>query len=112
MLLTVGASDDQKAFRYESTDGGTTFVLDTSLIKETTEQPFEFGFCAAASGEWSIVGAYQQTEDPYHEAGAAYVYVRSNDSWVFQAYIKSPNAGTTLKRWPRRSGVSRALCDV
>lgn len=58
-----------------------------------------FGSAVALSGDTLIVGAPQersngssQTDNSAASAGAAYVYQRVSNSWVFQAYLKAANA--------------------
>ncbi len=63
-----------------------------------------FGYSVAISGDTIVVGApYEdssattvngdQEDDSVEEAGAAYVFVREDDTWNQQAYLKPDNTG-------------------
>lgn len=67
--------------------------------------PDAFGFGVAISGDTVVVGAYSEAGDATStaanpndaaiNAGAAYVYVRTNGVWTQQAYLKARDTVTT-----------------
>lgn len=54
-----------------------------------------FGGAVAISGDTAIVGARFESgsADSNSNSGAAYVFVRSGNTWTQQAYLRAPNAG-------------------
>jgi hypothetical protein len=61
-----------------------------------------FGYAVALAGDTLVVGApfeasidANEDDSSAPDAGAVYVFVRSNDAWTQQAYIKASNAGIT-----------------
>ena len=51
----------------------------------------EFGFSVAISGDIAIVGAYRD-DDAGADSGAAYIFVRSRDTWAEQAKLTASDA--------------------
>ena len=47
----------------------------------------------AVSGDTLVVGASNEDSQAIQDAGAAYVFVRSGESWSQQAYLKASNTG-------------------
>jgi len=78
-------------------------TLDAYLKASNTEADDNFGFSVAASGDTVVIGVIDedsnatgvngnQSNNGAVSAGAAYVFVRSGDSWTQQAYLKASNA--------------------
>jgi hypothetical protein len=70
------------------------------LKASNTGNSDRLGYSVAISGDTAIVGAPGESGDGTSEgnngvngSGAAYIYVRSGDTWVQQAYLKAPNPG-------------------
>lgn len=70
------------------------------LKASNTQNSDRLGFSVAISGDTAIVGAPGESGDGTGEenndvngSGAAYIYVRSGDTWVQQGYLKAPNPG-------------------
>jgi len=65
----------------------------------------QFGAAVAISGDTVVIGAPREDSsstgvnstpnEGATDAGAAYVFARSGETWTQQAYLKTPNAGTT-----------------
>ena len=51
-----------------------------------------FGFSVALSGDTAVVGAYGADTVAGKDAGAAYIFTRSGDTWTQQAKLTSPEA--------------------
>jgi drug/metabolite transporter superfamily protein YnfA len=69
------------------------------LKASNTDNTDKFGFSVAISGDTIVIGASEEYSDGSSEdnndasfAGAAYVFVRSGNTWVQQAYLKAFNA--------------------
>ena len=94
-----------------ATDSGAVYVyvrdlldpsrwrLEAYIKAPNAEAGDGFGNAVALSGDTLIVGASQeksngssQTDNSAASAGAAYVYQRVANTWVFQAYLKASNA--------------------
>ncbi|MCK7595529.1 fibronectin type III domain-containing protein [Pseudomarimonas salicorniae] len=74
------------------------------LKASNTEANDRFGFALALSGDTLVVGApYEasgatgvdgnESDNGAYASGAAYVFVRSGNTWVQQAYLKASNTG-------------------
>jgi T5SS/PEP-CTERM-associated repeat protein len=77
-------------------------TLDAYLKASNTETDDNFGFSVAASGDIVVIGVIDedsnatgvngnQVNNGAVSSGAAYVFVRSGDSWMQQAYLKASN---------------------
>lgn len=83
---------------------GDTWVQQGYLKAPNPGEDDDFGYSVAISGDTAIVGARFEDgngaseignfNDLTTDAGAAYVYVRSNGVWTLQAYLKADNVGT------------------
>jgi len=92
-------------------------TLSASLIQQAyvkasnTNSNDNFGFQVALDGDTLVIGAWQedslgvngdQTDNNATDSGAVYVFMRTNGTWVQQAYLKASNTeagdrfGTTL----------------
>lgn len=78
--------------------GRSTSVPQMYLKANNLEPDDRFGEAVAIDGDTLVVGARYEDSNgsspsdnsaPY--AGAAYVFVRSNSKWIFQAYLKASN---------------------
>jgi hypothetical protein len=83
---------------------GTTWSQQAYLKASNTGGQDRFGSSVAIAGETIVVGAFgeasaatgvngDQSDNSAPNAGAAYVFVRSNDTWSQQAYLKASNTG-------------------
>ncbi|CAN5502218.1 hypothetical protein BH20VER3_BH20VER3_04510 [soil metagenome] len=81
---------------------GDTWTQQAYLKASNTDIADEFGFSVAISGTTVVVGAVyessnatgvngDETDDSLISAGAAYVFVRNDDTWTQQAYLKASN---------------------
>jgi hypothetical protein len=81
---------------------GDTWTQQAYLKASNTDIADEFGFSVAISDTTVVVGAVyessnatgvngDETDDSLISAGAAYVFVRNNDTWTQQAYLKASN---------------------
>ncbi len=91
-----------------STSSATQWVLEAYLKTPNSGTDDSFGFGLSISGDTIVVGAFVEdsnqititngtsasTDNSASDSGAAYVFVRSGNSWSQQAYLKAPN--TTL----------------
>jgi len=82
---------------------GTSWSQQAYLKASNTDASDQFGWSVAVSGNTVVVGANvedssatgvngNQGDNSASEAGAAYVFVRSDTSWSQQAYLKASNA--------------------
>ncbi len=97
----------------------TPSLAQNSYIKASNTDPFDsFGSSLAISGDTLVVGATgersdatgvngDQNNNDTGSAGAAYVFVRENGTWVQQAYLKASN--TTFGGFNARFGTSVAI---
>lgn len=93
----VGAYRDDT---FRGTDSGTAYVFvrsgGTWAIEQQLEAfsgPFDnFGLSVALSGDTALVGAVGNDHAGGSEAGAAYVFQRSGDSWVQQQKLTAGDA--------------------
>ena len=106
------ASADDSASRagavYVYTRDGANWRQQAYLKAPNGEADDGFGSSVAISGDTIVVGAAAEdsnqttiTNGPTasannsaNRAGAAYVFVRSGETWTAQAYLKAPNAGS------------------
>jgi hypothetical protein len=94
-------------------DSGAVYVFVQNSEGEWSQQAYlkasntdagdKFGQSVAIYGDTIVVGAYaessnatgvngNQTDNSANEAGAAYVFVRNDETWSQQAYLKASNA--------------------
>ena len=79
------------------TDAGSAYIFVRSGSTWTQQQKISagsasgdyFGYSVAISGDYAIVGAYQEAENALggatlNQAGSAYIFVRSGSSWSLQ----------------------------
>nr|WP_315474143.1 FG-GAP repeat protein [uncultured Rhodoferax sp.] len=88
---------------------GSAWSQQAYLKAPNAESGDDFGLSMAISGDTIVVGARLEdsnqttitngssasTDNSAPNAGAAYVFVRSGNSWSQQAYLKAPNAGAS-----------------
>jgi len=78
--------------------GARAQTVEEAYVKASnTDASDQFGNAVAVDGDTMVVGASgeasgdgTQGDDQNFRAGAAYVFVRSGDTWVQQAYLKAP----------------------
>jgi len=72
------------------------WTLEAYLKAPNTEVADVFGTSVSLSGDTLVVGATGEDgiNNTLSNSGAAYVYRRSDQNWVFDAYLKAPNAGS------------------
>ncbi len=101
---TAGLPDDNTVFdsgaAYVFTRSGSTWVQSSYLKASNSDVGFWFGLSLAlsADGNTLAVGAFSETSNSVNDpsdrsilnAGAAYVYTRTGNTWVSQAYLKAP----------------------
>ncbi|MFQ5401745.1 MAG: choice-of-anchor Q domain-containing protein, partial [Anaerolineae bacterium] len=108
------ANDSGAAYVY--TRSGATWSHQTYIKAFNTEAGDLFGRSLALDGDILVVGAYQEdsastgvngnmANNAANEAGAAYVYTRSNGVWTQGAYLKASNT-EVLDYFGRAVGVS------
>lgn len=78
---------------------GTTWTKQAYLKASNPDAGDLFGGSLSASGDAAIAGATgedsngaSQDDNSFADAGAAYVFVRSDTNWIQQAYLKASNA--------------------
>jgi hypothetical protein len=107
----TGVNGNQADNSAESAGAAYVFVRSGSTwtqqayLKASNTQAFDlFGSSLAISGNTIVVGAYQEdsastgvngneSNNGASNAGAAYVFVRTGDTWTQQAYLKASNTG-------------------
>jgi hypothetical protein len=83
---------------------GTSWSQQAYLKASNPDSMDRFGHAVAVSGDTIVVGAEQedsadtdvdgdQSDNSAPNAGAAYVFTRSDSSWTQQAYLKASNSG-------------------
>lgn len=89
---------------YVFTRSNTTWTQQAMLKASNPSQNDDFGVSLDLSGDYLVVGAPKEQGDALSTAanpnnnifqnppGAAYVFVRSNNTWTQQAYLKIPEA--------------------
>ena len=65
---------------------GTNWAEETKLIASDAQAGDSFGWSVSISGDYAIVGAYQEDAGDT-DAGAAYIYKRSGSSWTQEAKL-------------------------
>ncbi|MEA2076929.1 MAG: FG-GAP repeat protein, partial [Candidatus Marinimicrobia bacterium] len=71
---------------------GDTWIQEQKLVASDRAADDEFGMSVAVSGNYAIVGAYQQDEDASGantliNAGAAYIFYNDGTTWVQQQKV-------------------------
>lgn len=98
------ASDSGIVYVFKRT--GTTWTEQAVLTASNADVNDAFGFSIGISGDTAVVGALNEqsnqrtitngptasTNNTAGASGAAYVFVRTGDSWAQQAYLKASNA--------------------
>jgi len=85
--------------------GAAAWIQQAYLKASNTGIDDRFGLSVAISGDTVVVGAPWEAsaatgvnadgdDNSAERAGAAYVFVRSGDTWAHEAYLKSSNAGS------------------
>jgi hypothetical protein len=111
--LVVGATGEDSSATGGEADNSTTSAgavyLFTRNAGAWTQQSYlkasnagemnGFGNSVAISGDTLVVGAFFESSsanggesDSAQNSGAAYVFTRSNETWIQQAYLKASNA--------------------
>ena len=104
-----GADDSaiESGAAYMFVRNGTTWSQQAYLKASNTDAQDNFGFSVGISGETVVVGAFRessnfvgvngneiaQSNDGASQAGAAYVFVRTGETWSQQTYLKASNTG-------------------
>ncbi|MCK5772144.1 MAG: hypothetical protein KAH28_17415, partial [Algiphilus sp.] len=96
-----GGESDNSAFgagaAYVFVRSGTTWTQQAYLKASNAGSGDNFGYAVAVSGDTLVVGAYGEdssasggeSDNSVHDAGAAYVFVRSGTTWTQEAYLKA-----------------------
>ena len=79
-----------------------SFQQQAYLKASNADKRDEFGRSVAISGDTMVIGAWNESsgvgndesDNSANGAGAVYVFVRTDDSWSQQAYLKASNAET------------------
>ncbi len=101
---TVAVGTTQAEAVYIFVRSGGVWSQQAYLQASNTEGNDQFGIAVALSGDTLVVGArYEassatgvngnEADNSAHNAGAAYVFVRSGGVWSQQAYLKASNTG-------------------
>ena len=69
---------------------GTTWSLQATLPNPEPAQNDRFGYSVAISGDYAIVGAFEDDPSGVTNAGSAYIYFRSGTTWSLQATLPNP----------------------
>lgn len=88
---------------YVFTRSGTTWSQQAYLKASNTDAEDRFGASVALAGDTVVVGAREEdsnargidgdaTNNDADDAGAVYIFTRSNNTWSQQAYLKASNA--------------------
>ena len=83
---------------------GSVWTQQAYLKASNTEASDQFGWSVAVSGDTAVIGAIgeksnatgvngDQANNSAGYSGAAYVFVRSGETWTQQAYLKASNTG-------------------
>ena len=102
-----GTSDESAAgsgAAYVFVRSGTTWTQQAYLKASNSQAGDQFGYSVSVSGDTVVVGAYledsnatgvggDQNNNSASNSGAAYVFVRANNVWSQQAYLKASNSG-------------------
>lgn len=78
-----GAKDDEGA-AYVFVRSGDSWAQQQKLVPDDPELEHQFGFSVAIDGDTAVVGANQAGDGVDFALGAAYVFVRSGDTWSQQ----------------------------
>jgi hypothetical protein len=98
------AQSSGAAFVFVRPPGGTTWSQQAYLKASNTGTNDFFGVSAALSGDTAVIGAFEedssatgvngdQNNNAAVNAGAAYVFTRTDTTWSQQAYLKASNTG-------------------
>lgn len=66
---------------------GSAWQEEGKLVPPSPSSDDLFGWTVSISGDSAVVGAYQDDNQNGQDAGAAYVFTRSNGVWTFQAKL-------------------------
>jgi hypothetical protein len=86
---------------YIFTRAGSTWTQQSYIKASNTDPSDQFGESIALDGDTLVVGSSREdslgdpTKNDAGDVGAAYVFTRSQDTWVQEAYIKASNAGNS-----------------
>ena len=83
-----GIGNSGSAYIYFRTE--TTWSLQATLPNPNPGSQDNFGYSVAISGDYAIVGAYQDDPSGVTDAGSAYIYFRSGTAWSLQATLQNP----------------------
>ena len=102
-----GCSSAGAAYGFERVGGAWQFSAYFKAPRMTAGEGDSFGWSVALHGDTLVVGALNEdscsttpvsttasTDNDCSNAGAAYVFERVGVTWLFKAYLKTPNAGT------------------
>lgn len=70
---------------------GTNWTLQATLPNPSPNTNDQFGWSVAISGDYAIVGAFQDDPAAVSDAGSAYIYFRSGTNWTLQATLPNPS---------------------
>jgi hypothetical protein len=83
---------DEAGSAYIFKRDGTTWSQEAKIVASDRDADDYFGHSVSISGDYAIVGAYQESEDAsgnnaVYQAGSAYIFKRDGTSWNQQAKI-------------------------
>ncbi|HAS43743.1 MAG TPA: hypothetical protein DCS93_24895 [Microscillaceae bacterium] len=67
---------------------GTNWVQEAKILASDAEEDDTFGYSVSISGDYAIVGAYEE-ETGGNKAGAAYIFKRNGTTWTQEAKIQA-----------------------
>ena len=65
--------------------------IETKLLADDGQEGDSFGYAAAISGDYAVVGAYNNDNDNGIDAGAVYIFKRNGNSWNQQQKLIAPD---------------------
>ena len=89
----IGANINQGA-AYIFTRTGGTWIQQAKLIANDGASGDVFGSSVAISGDYALVGAYNDDIGANADQGSAYVFVRSGSTWAQQAKLTANDGAT------------------
>ena len=114
--VTIVNADNGASFDSNATDSGAVYVykkkgndwVQDAYIKASNGEAYDyFGYSVAVNGDYIVVGAYHEdssqtnitntdnaasSDNAAIDSGAAYVFKKTDDDWVQDAYLKASNA--------------------
>ncbi len=86
----VGANADQ-GLAYIFARSGNTWIEQAILTATNGAANDNFGYSVAISGDYAIVGVYQDDVKAVTNQGSAYIFMRTGSNWTVQASLLASN---------------------